>query len=68
MDYQDRVREEFQSLNEKLVKLQSFIDRPSFQDLHQVDCELLLAQRNHMQHYANVLDLRIARFPKVSAS
>lgn len=57
----DRMREERDALNEKREKLKQFVDSEKFNELEFMDRELLVIQHNHMVHYLETLDMRIAR-------
>ena len=61
-DYQKRVVEEVQSLNEKIQKLIAFIDTETFKLMAPEDSEILTEQLEHMKKYSSVLEERIERF------
>lgn len=64
--YQDRVIEEKQELDKKASKLSSFIGyNPIFENLNQVEQELMREQCEIMWEYSEILGQRIAAFPKV---
>lgn len=60
--HEERVVQEKKDLDEKLTKLQTFVDGPVFSQIAPQDRDLLLRQRSHMRKYSEVLGLRIARF------
>lgn len=60
--HQQRVLIESQELNEKIVKLESFLETEMYRDLQREDKVLLLDQLEAMQQYWQILELRIARF------
>ena len=62
LDYQQRVVEEQQVLEEKLEKLNAFNQSDKFQDLNSVDQNLLLIQAGVMYTYNETLKARISRF------
>ena len=60
-DWQQRVLDERRELDERLVKLLSFLVNKSF-GVSKADVDLLCDQRDIMIEYRDVLDARIARF------
>ena len=62
--HEQRVVGERAELNAKLEKLKAFFGTPIFAGLDQVDQGLLTLQAMVMGHYVEILDARIARFPK----
>lgn len=61
--YQKRVIDEKNDLDDKLEKLEQFIEtNAGFQDLAIFDQELLNLQCTHMQEYSQILGQRINRF------
>ena len=61
--HEERVVTEKNELDDKLVKLQDFIETNKiFQLLPKEDKELLERQEVHMSDYSQVLSERIARF------
>ena len=62
LDYQQRVVEEQQILEEKLEKLNTFNQSDKFQDLDSIDRNLLLIQAGAMYTYNETLKARISRF------
>jgi hypothetical protein len=61
--HQVRVVEEKKELDEKLEKLNQFINNSDvFIRLDSVDCGLLEDQAEVMQEYSRILGIRIARF------
>jgi hypothetical protein len=60
--FQQRVIDEKAALDEKLVKLQTFIKSESFLTLDPMDRLLLIDQQYSMQDYSEILTKRIARF------
>lgn len=61
-DYQLRVISEKEELEEKLLKLNSFIDLDKFKSLPFEDQGLLLRQCIVMEEYKRILQERIDRF------
>jgi len=61
-EYQERVVKEREELNEKLEKLNSFIEGKGFNDLKPEDRDLLQRQRAVMRRYVQILTKRINRF------
>lgn len=56
----DRLVEEFQSLNEKIAKLRTFIlDTEQFEKLDQLNRDLLIGQLKSMESYISFLSIRI---------
>ena len=63
LPHQQRVIDEAQELNEKLVKLMDFINKSdSYKSLSIDDARLLNEQYYYMQNYFRVLNTRISRF------
>lgn len=63
-DFQQRVIDEKDALEEKLIKLTKFINGQVFNTLDITERNLLTEQRTYMSRYLNVLNRRITRFPK----
>lgn len=61
-DWQQRVVDESEELEEKLGKLGEFLESDSFYDLDNKNQELLVKQRDFMYSYHAVLRERIALF------
>lgn len=62
-DYQQRVVEEAQSLDDKIKKLREFMGTDTwFNELDREEKDLLARQRKHMEMYAYILQKRVARF------
>lgn len=47
-------------LEDKLVKLETFIGYPSFENLDERNRKLLAAQRDAMRQYSTILNVRIS--------
>ena len=63
LPHQQRVIDEAQELNEKLVKLMDFINKSDiYKSLSIDDARLLNEQYYYMQNYFRVLNTRISRF------
>ncbi len=62
--HQQRVVDEQADLNEKIAKLECFIETEGsfFQGLPKEEQTRLKAQANAMQHYSDILQERIAAF------
>jgi hypothetical protein len=60
--HQERVLEERTQLNDRLVKLDSFLYTEKFNCLSMDDQDLLITQQAIMEQYLDVLDQRIANF------
>jgi hypothetical protein len=60
--YQQRMLDEQAQLEERLQKLQAFVNTQAFQQLEIEDRELLLLQLIAMRDYASVLGRRINVF------
>lgn len=60
--HQQRVVEEQAALQEKLVKLDEFMDTQIFSGLELEDQKLLILQREYMANYNEILCARIERF------
>jgi hypothetical protein len=61
--HQQRVVQERDELNEKIVKLSAFVyDSPIYRALPQIDRDHLVGQKAAMVLYKDYLDRRIARF------
>jgi crAss001_48 related protein len=62
-DFEQRVIDEKTELDEKLDRLELFIDHSSdFTNLTEQNKQLLIAQKNAMLTYSNILGLRISLF------
>ncbi len=61
-DWQQRVVDEYNALDEKCEKLEAFLVTKAFFELELVDRTLLIQQHNAMSLYAYVLNSRIERF------
>jgi hypothetical protein len=64
--YQQRVIEECAELQERLYRLDKFLDGALFRTLDERERQLLRHQRAIMRDYRDVLQLRIRLFPKVT--
>jgi hypothetical protein len=63
LPWQDRVIQEKAELDDKLLRLSSFIvGAPEFDDLKETEKELLIKQESLMSQYSEVLDARIDGF------
>jgi hypothetical protein len=62
--YQKRVIDEKDLLDEKLDKLNKFIESDAFDDLKDDDRKLLIKQEDAMSIYSDILEERIDRFQK----
>ena len=60
--YQQRVYEEADALNDKIAKLQAFLDSPAFEPLEFKASSLLVQQLDTMLVYASILKRRLALF------
>lgn len=58
--YIERMNTEFDELNEKITKLNSFMLTHTFDELTVAEKYLLTAQRTHMLEYSDVLLARIS--------
>lgn len=59
-DVFERLMEEFQMLNDKVMKLRTFImDADKFNQLDNLNRDLLVAQLKAMEAYLSVLSIRI---------
>lgn len=64
-DWQQRVVDEKAALDEKIGKLEAFIDGGAYKEaLYWVQRSLLAEQLSHMRAYADVLQQRIQYFSK----
>lgn len=61
-DYKTRVLDEYQSLNDKINKLERFLKTEYFEELPDEDKKLLEEQLRHMSNYSVILSKRILRF------
>jgi hypothetical protein len=61
-EYQKRVVEEKTDLDNKLVKLNNFIESDRFEDVDEEEQERLTRQGIAMQDYSLILEERIAAF------
>ncbi len=62
-DWQTRIIDEKRELDERMTKLDAFIQSEPFQSLPQRDQYLLQEQYEAMDRYSDILKQRIARFP-----
>lgn len=60
--HQQRVMDEKNELSSKIDKLEDFLGTPNFSILNKTDQVLLLAQRDIMSAYLNILYSRISIF------
>jgi len=60
--HEQRVVAEQKELQEKLIKLDAFMDGHTFTGLAAEDRKLLIIQREYMANYNEVLRARIERF------
>ena len=63
-DWQQRVVEELEALETKRLALRAFISGTGFAALDEQDRDLLSRQERIMGGYEQILQRRIARFPK----
>ena len=56
--YQKRMLVELKELNDKIAKLDVFLDTDTYKNLDEHCCELLVLQRNAMVQYAMILSFR----------
>lgn len=61
MSHLDRMQEEMEQLNERIVKLTDFLDTPTFDAIEQIDQSLLSTQLMAMMTYSNILEMRLLR-------
>lgn len=61
--YQLRILVEKMDLDDKIERLNTFIETPQFSKLHIAEQSAMGAQSTHMQVYSNILGERIDRFP-----
>lgn len=61
--HQQRVIDELSELNDKMVKLETFVDTPLFATLDEAERRRLMAQHGAMFAYSSILAERIAAFP-----
>jgi len=59
--YQERMAEESEQLEDRLVKLNAFIRSDAYEQLDAVDQLLLRLQASAMAQYTAILEQRIAR-------
>lgn len=59
MDYKDRMRTEWEELNERATKLHTFMNTRKFNDLLISEQTLLKKQYKIMLEYLDILDIRI---------
>lgn len=60
--YQQRVVDEKHQLDAKISKLEVFITSPTFNDLRDIEKDLLISQCNIMKSYSAILNIRINIF------
>lgn len=60
--HEQRVVTEQKELQDKLVKLDEFMDGAIFPDLEPEDRKLLILQREYMANYNEILCARVERF------
>lgn len=65
--YQQRVLDERAQLAERLDKLEKFTQGPLYENLNDIDKNLLIKQGMAMSNYLQVLDQRIERFNAAKA-
>jgi hypothetical protein len=65
MTYQQRVEQEKTELDEKLLKLQAFIDSEAFKAIDPVQTSLLKIQAGAMETYSHVLAERLIWFSRI---
>jgi hypothetical protein len=68
LDYQQRVIDEKNKLDEKVKRLTQFVGTKPFNELPNTDQYLLKRQREVMLEYASILQSRIERFDGQSRS
>ena len=61
MNYQDRMIEELEQLEERCTKLEAFLDTDVYDNLPDAEQVLLLAQSLHMASYHLLLSERVDR-------
>lgn len=59
-DFKKRLIVERDELDDKIAKLESFIESPRFKGLDKRNGELLIAQRDAMRAYSVILNVRIS--------
>lgn len=59
-DFKKRLIVERDELNDKIAKLESFIESPRFENLDERNRELLIAQCGIMRQYSAILNMRIS--------
>lgn len=59
-DFKKRLIVERDELEDKIAKLESFIESPRFESLDKRNGELLIAQRDAMRAYSVILNVRIS--------
>lgn len=64
--FQERLSQEFDDLEEKITKLNNFIESDRFCDLDLTSQLLLETQLNTMRAYSNILDLRISHLTELN--
>jgi hypothetical protein len=64
--WQQRVVDEQTALADRLVKLENFIGTLLFNSLTEADQKLLLAQKEAMTVYWDILSARIASWPQTT--
>jgi len=57
----NRILEEKAQLDERLLKLKSFIESDAFKQIDPVQQDLLIIQKRAMETYSSCLDARITR-------
>lgn len=59
-DFKKRLIVERDELEDKIAKLESFIESPRFENLDKRNGELLIAQHDAMRTYYTILNMRIS--------
>jgi len=59
--YEERMKHELHELEEKVDKLNAFLDTPEFARLYAIDRHLMEAQLGCMDAYKTILKMRVDR-------
>lgn len=60
MNFLDKLKNESEDLQEKIIKLENFMQSKEFQDLNNGNRFLLYEQLRHMKNYNEILRIRIS--------
>ena len=66
--WQERVIQEKKELDEKIIKLQTFIDGEEIKTIDETESLRLEVQLTLMQGYSNILEARITSWSQTSAT